>query len=162
MISPLSIRLRPASSADLPFLDTLRTLTLRVEAGAHHPWNAETQRKLLLLHFDCARIIMCAGRDIGLIKVVRNAQEIHVHQLLLLPQYQRHGIASTLLSTLQHESLVKGIPITLYVRRNLRVTTLYRQLGFRLAHEDSDLLHYRWAPEVLDAVAKHPATRSSP
>lgn len=80
--------LRVALESDIPFLDELRRTTMRPLIENHYAWHEEEQRARILSHFECARIITLQGRDIGLLKVVHEADAVHLSQIQILPAYQ--------------------------------------------------------------------------
>jgi hypothetical protein len=65
MRPPPDITLRPAIESDAPFLRMLRQATMRGVVQRHRPWIEEEQELRVMVHFDSARIILCAGREIG-------------------------------------------------------------------------------------------------
>lgn len=146
---PQRFSLRPAMPADLSFLEALRRTVMRAVIEHHYPWDERVQRERVLAHFDCAQVIVVEGRDAGLFKVVRHADEIHLSQVQLLPEYQGQGIAGALIIDLQREAAALGLPITLDVLRSNRALALYRRLGFLTYAEPEHFLLMRWSPEVI-------------
>lgn len=146
MSSAQFISLRPAVEADIPFLESLRQITMRSLIENHYAWDDQTQRARVLAHFDCAQIVVVDGCDIGLFKVVHGIADLHLSQIQLLPTYQGQGIASTLIRKLQDEILPSGFPITLHVLRSNRAISLYRRFGFVVEHEDEHFFFMKWPP----------------
>jgi len=163
MPQPVCIKLRPALGGDLPFLESLRVFTMREVVERHYPWDSAAQIQRIFDHLECAQIIMSDHREIGLLKVHRTPSEIHLIQIQVLQDYQNKGIGSSLLATLQQESLLSGRPVTLMVFKSNRACRLYRRLGFITCHEDEHRFHLRWDPETFTADPQRlsPETPSS-
>jgi GNAT superfamily N-acetyltransferase/RimJ/RimL family protein N-acetyltransferase len=146
------VTLRPATTADLPFLEHLRRITMKPVVENHRPWIEAEQLKRALVHFDCAQIIRVDGREIGLWKVVRGPDEIHLCQIQLEPSHQRSGIGTQLIGQLQSEADARGVPIFLHVYRSNPAVALYRRLGFRIAAEDAESQQMAYRPRPRPAV----------
>lgn len=140
------VTLRPATTADLPFLENLRRETMRRIVENHRPWNEAEQRERVLVHFDCAQIIRSGDRDVGLWKVVQRTEEILLCQVQIDPGHQKCGLGTRLIRELQAEANRLGIPITLHVYRSNPALTLYRRLGFETATEDAESLQMAYRP----------------
>ncbi len=131
-----AIDLRPASREDLPFLLTLRRLTMTEHlqrVGA--PTDDEAHDRRIRANFEDAMIV-CEGADaIGLLKVTRAAGEWHVHQIQLLPARQGQGIGEAVLRELLTEAARANVPVSLSVLHGNPARRLYERLGFRPASE---------------------------
>ena len=132
-----AISLRPASAADLPFLLTLRRLTMTEHlqrVGA--PTEDEAHDHRTRTNFDDAMIV-CKGADaIGLLKVTRAASEWHVHQIQILPARQGQGIGKAVLHALLTDAAHARVPVSLSVLHGNPARRLYERLGFRVASEN--------------------------
>ena len=81
--------LRPAREADLPFLRALRVQSMREHlenSGVAYDEAAQAAR--IPDRFDCARIVVCDGADVGLFKVCREGSPWELIQIQLLPAAQ--------------------------------------------------------------------------
>jgi ribosomal protein S18 acetylase RimI-like enzyme len=156
------IKLRPAQGGDLPFLESLRLSTMWEVVERHYPWESSVQLQRIYDHLECAQIITSDQLEIGLLKVHRTPSEIHLIQIQLLPGYQNQGVGSSLIMTLQQESLLSGRPITLKVFKSNRACRLYQRLGFTPFAEDEHRFHLRWDPETFSADSPHLFSISSP
>ena len=146
---PYSLRI--AVESDIPFLESLRSTTMRPIIENHYPWSPRAQRERVLSDFDWARIIVVDGCDVGLYKVVYGTTEIHLSQIQLLPVLQGRGIASGLIRELQQDALARGLPITLHVLRGNRAHSLYHRLGFAVHDQDEHFLFMKWRPIQRDS-----------
>lgn len=162
MPQPVCIKLRPARGGDLPFLESLRLITMRDVVERHYPWESAGQLQRIFAHLECAQIITADHQEIGLLKVHRSPAEINLIQIQLLPNYQNQGIGSSLLMTLQQEALLSGRPVTLMVFKSSRACQLYRRLGFSISAEDNHRFYLRWDPETqVDGPPLHRGYRST-
>ncbi len=159
--APHRFSLRPAVPEDLPFPEAVRRTVMRAVIENHCPWDEHAQRERVLAHFDCAQVIVVEGRDVGLFKVVRRPDEIHLSQVQLLPEYQGGGIASALIRDLQQEAAVARLPITLDVLRSNPALALYRRLGFVTYEENLHFFLMRWTPRETPANVRVPLSLGS-
>lgn len=128
-----AIRLRPACAADLPFLLTLRRLTMTVHlqrVGA--PTDDEAHDRRIRANFDDAMIVCDVYDAIGLLKVTRAADEWHVHQIQILPDHQGRGIGEAVLNALLADAARAHVPVSLSVLHGNPARRLYERLGFRV------------------------------
>ncbi|AOI84357.1 GNAT family N-acetyltransferase [Burkholderia cepacia] len=128
-----AIRLRPACAADLPFLLTLRRLTMTVHlqrVGA--PTDDEAHDRRIRANFDDAMIVCDVDDAIGLLKVTRAADEWHVHQIQILPDHQGRGIGEAVLNALLADAARAHVPVSLSVLHGNPARRLYERLGFRV------------------------------
>ncbi|WP_412025561.1 GNAT family N-acetyltransferase [Burkholderia cepacia] len=131
-----AISLRTASATDLPFLLTLRQLTMTEHlqrVGA--PTDDEAHDRRIRAHFEAAMIV-CEGADaIGLLKATRAAGEWHVHQIQILPAWQGRGIGEAVLRALLSDAARENACVSLSVLHGNPARRLYERLGFRVASE---------------------------
>lgn len=146
---PSAIRLRPASAADLPFLLTLRRLTMTghlQRVGA--PTDDEAHHRRIFANFEDAMIV-CEGASadanpIGLLKVTRAADEWHVHQIQIHPSRQGHGNGEAVLRDLLAEAAREHVPVSLSVLHGNPARRLYERLGFSVASETETSANLIW------------------
>ncbi|MEK2605775.1 GNAT family N-acetyltransferase [Burkholderia arboris] len=140
-----AISLRTASDTDLPFLLTLRRLTMTEHlqrVGAPTDDAAHDQR--IRAHFDDAMIVCEGAAAIGLLKVTRAAGEWHVHQIQILPAHQGRGIGEAVLNALLADAAREHVPVSLSVLHGNPARRLYERLGFRLASETGTSASMIW------------------
>ncbi|WP_322082593.1 GNAT family N-acetyltransferase [Burkholderia sp. BCC1972] len=137
--------LRAASREDLPFLLTLRRLTMTEHlqrVGAPTDDAAHDQR--IRAHFDDAMIVCEGAEAIGLLKVTRAAGEWHVHQIQILPGHQGRGIGEAVLNALLTDAAREHVAVSLSVLHGNPARRLYERLGFRLASETDTSASMIW------------------
>jgi GNAT superfamily N-acetyltransferase len=127
------IALRDATGDDLEFLFSL----LRESLGPYvvrtfGPWDDAEQRARFLAATDPAthRIVELDGRPIGCLAVRRLRDEVRLHRVLLLPEWQDQGIGTRLVRDVVAEARAEGLPVRLRVFRVNPARRLYERLGF--------------------------------
>ncbi len=76
-------------------------------------------------------IIYANGKPCGYFSMDESENEITLHELVLLPEFQGEGIGSKILSEVIEVAKVKNIPIRLEVLKENKAGELYRRLGFK-------------------------------
>jgi ribosomal protein S18 acetylase RimI-like enzyme len=138
---------RRATEADLEFLIGLRQVTMWPHfESSGLAINPEEQLERVKYRIDCARIITCDGADVGLFKVVRDADPWELTQIQLMPRWQGQGIGAALIRTLLVEASGAGRRVHLDVLRANPAKRLYERLGFRVVAEDTHSYLMRFDP----------------
>jgi ribosomal protein S18 acetylase RimI-like enzyme len=89
-------------------------------------------------------VIECDRQSVGRLRVVRTADQLFIGGIQLLPDYQRRGIGTSLVTTLIQEGLSRGVPVALEVEKdNPDAERLYRRLGFERYGETDDAFRMR-------------------
>jgi ribosomal protein S18 acetylase RimI-like enzyme len=130
------VSLRPATDADVAFLVDLRRATMtphEAAAGISRP-EAEVRRRVLA-RYECARVVVCAGEPVGVLKVVRDGPDWELLQIQLLPGYQGAGIGTALVRTVIEEARAAGASLRLHVLETNPARALYERLGFAAVRE---------------------------
>lgn len=147
-LTATDVTFRPATEKDLEFLRALRLATMREVVLRHRPWREEEQDQRVMAHFDSGRIILREGREIGLLKVVREADHFHLVQIQLLPDFQGRGIGTAIIQSLQEECGALGLPIVLEVYLSNRSIDLYSRLGFAIVERVDRFCTMRWQRKI--------------
>lgn len=89
----------------------------------------------------------CAGRSqiieldsvpAGLLNVERLPTHVQLHQLFILPEYQRQGIGTHLLRGVLSDATTAGLPVRLRVLRCNPAKALYERHGFRVTSKSPE------------------------
>ncbi len=154
------ITLRPATEADQEFLLSLYASTRAAEM-AMVPWSPEQKEAFVKMQFAAQsehyaaefplashEIICRDGAAVGRLYLDRRAQELHVLDVIVLPQFRNAGIGTFLLRRLQKEAEAgaAGKAVTIYVESFNPSLGLFRKLGFQTVAEDGFQLLLRWTP----------------
>ena len=160
------IHLRPTVPADRPFCLHLFSLIRTDEMQAGH-WEPAMRNHFMEMQFtsheahlrqageaDDRMIVMSDQPDaqpIGRVVVFRRESEFHVADLSLLPEFRQRGIGTHLLTSLQEEARIRGLPLRLYCLRTNPAVDLYRHLGFRdEGHGKGVHILLTWHPDFAD------------
>lgn len=136
------ISLRPIIDEDLEFLRHLYASSREGErtlvGWEPEAWEAFIQMQFQLQHAQYLRsyihpsfdIIQKNGIDVGRLYVDRQGKELRIIDIIVRPEFQRQGIATSCLKTLIREADGQGIPVSLHVEPNNPILAHYLRLGF--------------------------------
>ena len=100
-------------------------------------WDEQEQRSNFAAQWKLeeVRIISVDGNDVGWLQVSELPAEIRLQKFFILPQYQRSGIGSEVLSKLLATWRPTGKKIVLRVLKNNPARRLYERFGFSVVAE---------------------------
>jgi len=141
------VGLRPASSADRPFLAQVYATT-RAEELALVPWTEEQKARFVAHQFEAQDahyrthygdgtfdVIEVDGEPAGRLYVHRGPSEIRIVDITLAPAFRGRGLGTRLLRALIDEAEDRGCKLSIHVEMNNPAQRLYERLGFRPAGE---------------------------
>ena len=67
--------------------------------------------------------------------MIPRADELHFHQMQILPEHQKGGIGAALVRQVIKSSEISNKPITLFVMKNTPAKRLYEQFGFSVTND---------------------------
>ena len=161
-VSPQLISLRPICAADADILLQIYASTRDKDAllmgWEKEVWAAFIRQQFELQHtqymanysqpsFD---LILVNAEPAGRLYVDRQAQEIRVIDIALLPNYRRRGVGGKLLRGLLDEAQTSGRFLGLHVERDNPILAYYQRLGFQLEADRGVYLYLR-SPSCLAA-----------
>lgn len=147
---------RPMTEADRPFLEAVYVST-RLEEVAATGWPAEMQLQFLHDQFrlqhshyqqhyrDAEWLII--ERDnvaIGRLYVDETPEQLHVIDIALLPDQQRFGLGTAILSDLLDDARGGSKRVAVYVEKNNPALALYQRLGFRWVEDQGPYQFMTW------------------
>lgn len=151
-----TIRLDRVQPSDEPFLYQTFAST-RVDEIALTGWNAEQQEAFLRMQYDAQRrsyrmqlpdaeysVVRCNGSAAGRLIIDRTAQEIHVVDIALLPEFRKRGIGSSLMTAIMKEAAQNGKTVRLHVERFNPALRWYERLGFGVVNSGPIYLEMVW------------------
>ncbi len=142
-----TIEWRTATPADMPFLLSLRKLTMTEHLQrAAMPTDDDAHYQRIASHFEDARILYDGEVRIGLLKLSRTGHAWHLHQIQILPRHQGNGIGKAVLSRVLDEARRAGATVSLSVLHGNPARHLYERLGFECAMETSRNAELVWRP----------------
>jgi len=134
-----NIKYRPALKSDLEFLLDLRIQTMNAHLTASSlPVSDEAHLQRINYQFEHALIIEIDKRAIGLLKIVRQADNIELIQIQIAASYQGKGIGRRILNDLIEEAIESEKTITLSVLKTNKAKNLYSNVGFKIVGETDD------------------------
>lgn len=131
------IDLQQAKAEHYDFCLHLFLLTMRPYMQELGVWDEQEQRSSLAAQWklDEVRIISVDGNDAGWLQAAELPTEIRLQKFFILPEYQRSGIGSEVLSQLLATWKPTGKKIVLRVLKNNPARRLYERLGFSVIAE---------------------------
>jgi len=87
----IEFSLRPATIDDIEFTFQLRVKTMKSFFKNTLGWNDTEKREKAANELNHAQIVMVDKKDIGVIKIVPRINELHLHQMQILPEFQKKG-----------------------------------------------------------------------
>jgi ribosomal protein S18 acetylase RimI-like enzyme len=151
--APSIVDLRAVTPDDEEFLRLVYHATRKNEVEAFG-WPESEQESFLDMQFNAQRgaykmqfpnaehsVILCDNDPAGRLLLDRTADSISLVDLAVLPEFQRLGIASSMLARLQKE----GTVIDLHVdKKNAAARRLYERHGFHVTGETDFAFAMRW------------------
>lgn len=143
----IEFSLRPATIDDIEFIFQLRVETMKPFFKNIFGWNETEERVKAAEELNHAKIVMFDKKKIGVIKVVPEADELHLHQMQVLPEFQRKGVGVELVRQTIMQSKKMRKSITLFVVKNTPAKRLYDQFGFIVTEEYEHNCRMCWIPK---------------
>jgi ribosomal protein S18 acetylase RimI-like enzyme len=145
------ITLRPASSQDRPFVESVYFETQGWIIEKLFGWRGDvfesSKFREKFYHEQNSSIVVAGGIPVGWIGVERNRKRIHIDGIYLLGEAQNRGIGTTLLRLLLTEATEGGLPLTLSTAKINPAVRLYNRLGFTVTASDQYKLYMTWWPK---------------
>lgn len=143
----IEFSLRPATIDDLEFIFQLRIKTMKPFFKDTLGWNDTDEHEKAADELYHAQIVMVGKKEIGVVKVVPGTDELHLHQMQILPEFQRNGIGAELIRQTIIRSENMQMPITLLVVKNTPAKRLYDRFGFVVTDDYEHNCKMCWQPE---------------
>ncbi len=89
---------------------------------------------------------MFEQKKIGVLKVIPETDELHLHQMQVLPEFQGMGVGAELVRQTMMNSKKMQKPITLFVVKNTPAKRLYDRFGFIVTGEFKHHCRMCWLP----------------
>jgi ribosomal protein S18 acetylase RimI-like enzyme len=155
----MEFHVREALPTDVDFARNLYFQTMRGMIESLFGWDQRRQEESFAEWFDLqeAGIIVADGRDVGWMQVRTDDREIFLGSLYVIPEMQRRGIGTHILSKLIAQCKQSSRALALAVMKINPAIRLYERLGFRVTHEDQYKFYMR-ADATRDSEAGLTAT----
>ncbi|WP_088893125.1 GNAT family N-acetyltransferase [Leptolyngbya ohadii] len=145
------LRTRKASPSDFGFVYRLHCQVFFSYVDQTWGWQEDQQRRGMREDFeDFPFQIICNGdRDIGAVSALDRGSEIQLKYLAILPEYQRCGFGTQLLTEVLAQASDRQLPVKLTVMRVNPAKALYERLGFAIVQEEEGCVQMVKFPEAL-------------
>lgn len=148
------IRLRPATFDDIEPLFQIHRAALGLYVEQIWGWDDRWQAEHFRGHFDFSvrQVIEYRGQTVGFLDVIEEQGRTLLASIRIAPEFQRHGIGTSLIRGVLGQAAVRNVPVVLRVLRINPAQSLYKRLGFEIVGENDT--HY--------TMAVHPARKGRP
>jgi ribosomal protein S18 acetylase RimI-like enzyme len=129
----MDLTTRPARKSDTGFAREVHHRAYReVVERQFGPWVEEQQDRYFEGDWTAVafEIVLCDGLECGYVCIEDRDDDIHVRELVLLPEYQGRGIGSSILRGVMGRARTRRVPVRLGTQHKNRALGLYRRLGF--------------------------------
>jgi ribosomal protein S18 acetylase RimI-like enzyme len=168
------ITLRAVTPADDEFLLKVYGSTRADELAQVTWWDNAQKESFLRFQLDMQRrtyferfpdaqysIILYDGAPVGRIWIGRNAEEIRLLDIAILPAGRNNGIGATLLRQLKDEARQMGRALRHMVdKTNDGALRFYTRLDFRITEDAGTHVRMEWRPEAIEPAPTQPLTTS--
>ena len=77
-------------------------------------------------------ILECGGEPCGFLSIENHEKAVYIHQLVIHPDYQGHGMGTAILRNAIEVGVSRGVPVKLETLHKNKALKLYERLGFRI------------------------------
>lgn len=153
----MQFTLRPATTADYPWLWDLKRRTMRpyVEQ-TWGSWDEPAQEAFFRRNYrsDTVQVLVVEGRNAGLLHLERETAALFLANLQIHPDFQNRGLGTAVIRDVLATGRRLRLPVRLQVLHvNRRAQQLYHRLGFLVAGETPTHVMMQW-PVPDDRLAK--------
>ena len=130
------LSIRKACAIDNEFVFATKTEAFRVYVEQYWGWDESHQRELHNARFASHdfSIIGFRGTNVGYFATSNTSENLTLHQLFILPEYQGRGIGSACMTEIVNKAKMEQKPVMLQVLKiNTRAIAFYQRLGFKIA-----------------------------
>ncbi len=125
-----AVDIRPAALEDLESLFDLHRTVFRSHIEEIWGWDEEWQRSRFRQEFDSSvtSVVQVAGRTVGYVQTVVDANQLYLQNIALHPEVQRQGIGTCLVKRLQQDAVERNVPVNLSLfRTNPQAVNFYER-----------------------------------
>lgn len=143
----MKISRRPALDADTDFARSVHHQAYRdVVVRQFGVWDEKAQDEFFKGDWDSAafEIILCDEVPCGYMCIEDREGDIHVRELVVLPQFQGQGVGSHILREVFERARTRRVPVRLETQQANRAVNLYRRLGFRELGRSDTHIQMEW------------------
>jgi ribosomal protein S18 acetylase RimI-like enzyme len=145
--SNMEFNLRNATNDDIEFIFQVRVQTMKKDFDNTFGWQEDEQRNRAADEIHHTQIIIMDQKDIGVIKLIPRIDELHLHQMQILPEHQGKGIGTELIRKALERAVKQDIQVTLLVLKGAAANRMYDRLGFFVTDEYENNYRMCWQPK---------------
>jgi ribosomal protein S18 acetylase RimI-like enzyme len=147
-VQPEPYRLRPALREEFETLYAIHFEAMESYVVATwQRWDQDEQRQMFAERWpDSRQAIEVGGELAGFLDVEQSLDCIFLGNLELDPKFQRRGVGSSIITSIQQRAAERGIPVDLQVLRVNPARGLYERLGFVISGETETHYQMVWRP----------------
>lgn len=112
-------------------------------------WNQAFQQQRFAEQYptDSLCWIQAGAQRLGLLCDKTQPEELHLHLLLLYPEFQAQGLGQQIMQGLQQQAQAQNLPLRLSsFKCNQRAVKFYQRLGYQLISQDEYFYDFEWLP----------------
>jgi ribosomal protein S18 acetylase RimI-like enzyme len=147
-MQPERYRLRPALREELEALYAIHFEAMgSYVIATWRRWDHAEQRTMFAERWpDSRQAIEVGGELAGLLDVEEDESKIFIANLEVHPKFQRRGVGSSIITSIQQRAAERGIPVDLQVLRVNPARGLYERLGSVISGETETHYQMVWRP----------------
>lgn len=158
----MTVDLRPATDQDYDWLFELKRASMMEYVEKIFGWDEKFQSDLFRRNFqpEAISIVTVEGCDAGMVETEETPTHLFLKRIEILPEFQRKGIGTRIISKLVADARAASLPTRLRVFKVNPARNLYRRLGFRVVGETA--LHLQMETQVPNPQKANPPADGSP
>ncbi len=114
-MNDIAFSVKTADNRDIEFIFELRLKTMKTFFLPTIGWDNNEQYKSAVAYLDCAQIILMNENRVGVVKILEESNQLVLHQIQLLPDFQKQGTGTKIVQQLIKRSDYLSLPIKLMV-----------------------------------------------
>ena len=142
----MNYTLRNCGFNDLEFILELKTLGMKWYIEKIYGWDIDVQRQKTIEELNSnmqdMRVVQVDGKDIGITTFSESDDYYQVGLIIIHPDYQNKGIASSIINGYINTARLKNKRIILKTYKENPAQNLYKRLGFKIYKTDSTHIYF--------------------
>jgi GNAT superfamily N-acetyltransferase len=138
---------RPAGEPDTEFARRCHHLAYRDAVERQFgPWDEARQDRFFAAAWRAHRheILLCDGRPCGYACIEERADDVHVRELVVHPDFQNRGVGTAVPRATIARARARGVPVRLGTFAVNRAADLYRRMGFHETVRTATHILFEW------------------
>jgi ribosomal protein S18 acetylase RimI-like enzyme len=117
-------------------------------------WDEVSQDKFFEADWENGQfeILLCDDFPCGYVSIEDQPDGIHIRELVVLPEFQRRGIGSSVIRDAIERAKLRGVAVKLETLHKNRALYLYKKLGFQECASTETHTLMQWNSSSLPAI----------